>query len=1414
MKRYETLRSLLVYPQNSFVPPKGERPGFGNCLFLLSPSRQKGNELVNSNFLNYRVGLYKNFMIDFIYKEKVGYKKYSKNNTGAFKKEFSEMDTSGTLRMVNNGNRVTILQSRRNLIVNLGEWFDIFLQHQIKSSTKKICYNFCKFLSEKVNDGIFSMDAELPSYKKIVYIDIDQWLTTTNKLSFDRRDLINPVAILLVTLYKFPEYFTELNLKEMDYVFVTPSGSKIMKVSGEDLIKKKYTILKQKLITMVNEHVVDNANLDESRILDEEPVPDKPRSEMTTQEFISSVKSEKAKEQKKTRDAILNNLTKNLLGNPEDITEEDDDTPIETDDDTINEIRNIGNNYIDEHPEILEKDIEEATKEVSGVVNKRYYKREYEPKYTDEQLKKMQELAKLQKTAIDDLDESITDPKSKIIDESDFSNVVKTTNPNIESSKFVNFDRAYNEKKFKQDINNMVGMLAKANPPVFVKSMKEEDTSTSLTYKKTMTYDLEDINGNKMVLKFDIPVIFEDHFMMLNGNKKVIQHILILNPIVKTGKDTVQIVSNYQKMFIMLHGSVDLKTTALLRYLTKNHKTYEVIGGNGIVTNKYYKSTMDYNGIARKIIQFRVNDALFILDGAKIHEMIEKGVITPPAKMDFNKQFIIGIDSKSNPIVMSTDESFVDKVYQYMEPETIEEIQKYARKANGGKLLQYATTKPLQKEIPLILLLFYFESFKTVMEKAGIEYELIPKDENGSTPDVDIYEWGLTEMEDGWIKWKRYPAENSFLMNGMNPLPMHLYSIHDLDNKDTYTYLLTNYYTYANQTFNLDQYYDFMIDPITKEILIDKGLPTNLVDLCILAVKMLKSDEFTPEGDLRNMRIRSNEIIAYHLYKKLTDAFRSYRRTQHRSTPLPISLPRDAVIKDILDQPASAMNDASSLNPVLEISKLRAVTYKGESGTNEEHAFKLGVRAYNESMLGVLGQTTSPDSGVGINRQMSLEPNITSTRGYIDVAGNDHVEDLNGAQLLAPSDLLTPLGALHDDPARTSMAYKQTMYMVLTDESDPVLIGNGVEKVLPYHLSSDFCITAEEDGVVVEETDEFTVVRYKSGKFRTIDKMMHVKKNSASGFYIQSQLTTDLKLGDKFKKNTVIAWDNKAFKKNADSSASMRLGPLMKIAIVPEWDIYEDSAPLTYGAAERLATTIVMPVTVTLNSEAFVSRIVNVGDKVNAGDTLILFDNYHDDPDVMAIIQSRRKEEVEELVENYSTREESHYTGTICEIEVTTTVPVKELSESLQKIVKQYWKKLKRRDAILDKYSNEDDLNFYKSGNAITSTPQPVKPDAHGKVKGKMVEKGVVITFYIAFRDVLSKGDKFSSEFALKSTNSHIIDKGLEPYAESRPDEPIDLITAPLSISARKTPSIFIAMFGNKILIEEKRKLKEYWESN
>jgi len=1415
MRKYDSFDSMMVYIQSGFLPPKGETPGFGNIIFVNTPSRNSGYELLSSEFINYRNALYKRYMIDLIYKEKIGFKKYVKNNTGAFRKEYPSMGLTG-LKLVDNSNKASTLKKRYNLIVNLGEWNDIYFQFQIKSSLKKICMNYISFLKNRVNSE------DLLEYtSKIIYIDIDQWLSDTNKLSLAKKDLTNPIAILLVSLYKFPDILA--CLQDCDIVIVSSSQNKVMRIANEDLTQKNYTRIKQKILSIASSIQVNMENMDDSIMDEETGEPGKPINKMNTDELVNKiVHPEKSVVEQRKRE-IISSLTKNLLGENDDEDEElnfigEDVNVEEDDDDKISEIENIANNYLDEHPELTEDDadLDEALKEVTNEVKKKYYIREFGTKYSDKKLKEIQKLNNIQNDTIGNPDDEIANMESKVIEASDFSDSVSTTNTNVTYSKFVNFDRSYNEKKLQKDIDNSVAMLSNASTKVFIVGKEEEDTSTPLDLKKTMIYHLQDENGKKMTLKFDVPIVIDDHFLMIKGNKKIIQHTLILKPLVKTDRNTVQIVTNYQKMFIMRRKETftDLKTNALIRYIKKKEKDFKVIFGNGVVTNKKYKSTLEYDTVARKIVQFQIEDSLFILDNNLLNETLDKMNI-PYKKIDREENIIIGINLKdSKPITMSSEESFVDVVFNNIPEEYVEAVKKIGRKSNGGKLLSYSMTKPLNKTLPLILLLSYFEGFDTVMKKANIEYELIPKTDKDKLSEIDLFDWGLTEMADGYIKWKRYPMENSLLLNGLNKLPMNVYNMEELESRDMYVYLLTNVYSYANQSFNLDQYYDFMIDPITKEILIDMKLPTDLVSLCLLANKMLKTNEFTPEGNLKSMRLRGNEVIVYHTYKAVTDAYGQYRKTQHRRNPKPVSVKQDIVIKKMLTTAASAMTDASSLNPLLEIAKLHEVTYKGENGTNEEHAFKLNVRAYNETMLGVLGITTSPDSGVGIKRQLTLEPNITSTRGYIDIAGKENVEELNSANLLAPSELLTPLGMQHDDPTRTSMSYKQSMYMLLVDDSDTTLIGNGSEKILPYHLSSDFVVPAEDDGVVVDKKNDFLVVKYKNGKYRSIDLSLHMKKNSAAGFYIESKLITNLNVGDKFNKNDILAWDDKAFKKSKHGGeASMRLGPVIKAAIIPEWDIYEDSVPISARASEKLSTTMAMPINVSLNKNATVSKMLKVGDKVNAGEPVIVFDNYSEDEDVMKMIQSLREEEAEDIIETNSSRKISHYTGTISHIEIASTVDLDELSDSLREIVSKYWNNLEKRQKVLDKYSNKDDLNYYKSGNVISVTPEPIKPDYQGRIKGEKVDEGVVITFYVSFKDTMARGDKLASQFALKGITSHVIPEGLEPVAESRPEEPIDLIIAPLSVSARKVPTIFPSMFAMKILIEAKRHLKEYWEN-
>lgn len=1397
MKTYANMKSMILYKQDGCLLPKGSPTGKGCAVFLLEPSHLKGYDTIKTEFLQYKKGLYKRYLIDYVYKDRVGYRKVVENNTGVFKNECMERkDVFAYLTPVTNGNRVSTLKQRYNVLVNLGHWDELYFRYQRKGSVEAACDNFFKFLHDHVCTEDFS------DYEKVIYIDVDHWFGENTQLGFSRKNLVNPVALFLVAAKRIPEVLHKL--ENCGIVFVSSATHYAMKLTAKDITATSYPRIRQGIMSMIRKE-----HINESDCMDEDVL----KEDMTTDEVVSSIVEpvKVSENNSRTRNAIIAELTRDLLGSSADITEEEgfesdaDELPVSTDNEKVDEIQNIANDYLDNHPELIKTDVASAVDEIKSVVKKKYYVREYQPKYTNKQLEKLQELSNQQAKSIGDMEESFQDLESKIIDISDVSETVDTNNPNIIQTKFNNFDHSYVTKKLPKDIDNAVGQLSNATIKVYVVGKEEEDSSTQRDIKKTMTYHLVDENGKKMTLKFDVPVVIDDHFLYINGNKKMFQYQFVLKPIVKTGKDAVQIVSNYKKMRITRQGMVDVKTMALIKYLNANADKYHVSNGNAYAINIKHKTTFEFDSIAKEIIQFQIGGKHFILDIPQLVSLLEKNKI--PNNVNMEKNVIVGYDAvEKSALSISLDDSFCDYVIGLMSAEERSALEKFSKKSNASKQLTYSKVTVLNKGCPLILLLLYFEGFSTVMEKAGIEYEIIEKVNRKPAEDVDLFEWGLTEMEDGYIKWKRYPSENSTLMNGLNSLPLYLYGVDELDSKNTYMYLLTNIYSYANQAFNLDQFYDFMIDPITKEILIDLKLPTDLVSLCILANKMLKGNEFSQESDMRNVRLRSSEVIQYHTYQAITDAYRQYRTRQYGGKKRPITMKQNDVIRRLLKQPASVMTDASVCHPVMDAAKLHSVSYKGESGLNMDRAYNMNLRAYNETMLGILGITTSNDANVGIKRQLTFNPNITSTRGYIDVGGEENLDKMNSGNLLTPMEMLTPLGVQHDDPTRTTMAFKQTTNMVPTHESDPVLIGNGMEKVIPYHISSEFTIVAEGDGMIVDKNDEFVVIKYSNGRFRTIPLSPQMKKNSSTGSYVMTTMICNKEIGDSVKKNEIVAWDSTTFQ-GSGSGCSMNTGPLVKIAIIPEWDCYEDSAPISANAANNLTSTVVIPIEVRLSKDAYISEVKKIGDSVDAGESVIRYDNYREDPEMAEILQSLREELDEEILESSQTTEKSHVTGKIADIKVVSSVPLEEMSDSCRKFVTKYWNREKKKIKFLDKYSNDDDMNYYKSGNIIQNSPEPVDPE-------DLKYDGIIVTFFVAYDDIMARGDKLASEFALKSVNSHVIEEGLEPRSETRPEEPIDLIVPPLSITARKTPSIFPAMFGNKILIYAKEHLREYWENN
>ena len=165
----------------------------------------------------------------------------------------------------------------------------------------------------------------------------------------------------------------------------------------------------------------------------------------------------------------------------------------------------------------------------------------------------------------------------------------------------------------------------------------------------------------------------------------------------------------------------------------------------------------------------------------------------------------------------------------------------------------------------------------------------------------------------------------------------------------------------------LDNFYDLFIDPMTEESLKYYHLPTDYIDLLIYGSSMLADNKYTKHTDARSRRLRRYQLISVYTYQVLANAYGEYMiQDKHTNNPT-FAVKQSAVIDAFLTD--NITSDDSYINALRDVETTNSVTTKGPSGMNSDRAYTLDKRAYDESMINVLGMSTGFAGNVGITRQ-------------------------------------------------------------------------------------------------------------------------------------------------------------------------------------------------------------------------------------------------------------------------------------------------------------------------------------------------------------------------------------------------------------------------------------------------------------
>ena len=966
---------------------------------------------------------------------------------------------------------------------------------------------------------------------------------------------------------------------------------------------------------------------------------------------------------------------------------------------------------------------------------------------------------------------------------------VASPNEEWKSVSYMNFDRDYNLEK---DILACFYHFTKTSKPVAIRTVNIEDNSTSEDRLDLYTVEMEDFRGTRFTVKLDIPRM-KDNRMLLRGNTKSIQTQFFNMPIIKTAVDACQIVTNYQKIFIYRVNEISGRSNPIAGKFLKAVKKYEgkkikfITGDNSKICSKY-ELPVDYTDIASVLSKIETDNYIIYFNQDEFREEYPN--------IDDSYGVPYGINKKDGSILyynMMASSLFANELVYLLSDvdNTFYDLYSSQKVMKGGT---FSRCNILNTKIPLVIICGYCEGLTQTLNKAKIEYSLEEKLDYQYKDPSSGYDY--IKFKDGYLRF-RTSYVSLMLLNGLRDSDVSEFSMTDIDNKSMYLELLDNYGG-RMRSDGLDNFYDCLVDPMTKEALEYYGLPTDFVSILLYANLLLCDNKFIKHTDSSSRRIRRTELIAAYAYEALSEAYGTYSNMiKHGKAGATISLKSSAVIDKILTSPVSS--DDSIINALNAVETTNSITFKGKAGLNSDRSYSLDKRTYDDSMLNVLGMSTGFSANVGITRQATMDMNIEGIRGYIKPINSD-TDKLNAAKTLCATEALTPFGTTHDDAPRTYMTFIQTAkHMARTEESDPLLITNGADEALPYMTTDKFAFKAKMDGRVKEITPNYVIVEYDNKTKEYINLNETVEKNSDGGYYVPLKLEKypELKVGSKVKKNQILAYDPYSFSNSLGESDNMsyNIGKLVKVAVINTDEGFEDSGFCTERLSQAMATRVIEKEEHVIDKDANVFYIAKVGQQVEVEDNLIVWQDPHEEEDANTLlrIMGKDKTDISELGRKTI---KSEMSGTVVDIKIYRTVEIEDLSPSLQEIVKEYEKPINELKAKLE-----------SEGISSKDLPATYKLAPTGKLK--KAQEAIYIEFYLEYKDSVAVGDKIVYFSANKAIIKNILDEAEYPYTDFRPNEPVDAFVSEVSISKRIVTSSVIDGSINKLLIEMDRTIKD-----
>jgi len=566
------------------------------------------------------------------------------------------------------------------------------------------------------------------------------------------------------------------------------------------------------------------------------------------------------------------------------------------------------------------------------------------------------------------------------------------------------------------------------------------------------------------------------------------------------------------------------------------------------------------------------------------------------------------------------------------------------------------------------------------------------------------------------------------------------------------------------------------IDVFSKKFMVTD----NVVDELVHAIKIGEIDDCNYD----NKRIRFSEQIIYcHLAKDFYNMLcilKKGGRTKYSNN--------SKVILSNVNTSSITQFDFS-LNPLAEIALLTRTSLSGPGGFEKQNV-PAYLRDLDPTQIGIMDPSDTADRD-GCGTIQYMVPSL-----LIDENGMFHKNENNEC---ITSIAISHVPFLeHDDATRLQMSSSQQRHSIMLKKFDTPLIQSGIEGM--YTKYTSFLFQAERDGEVIYLDDDIIIIQYDNKVCKAFNIGYRKLYLSVADFY-----NVYYKIGDKFKKNDIIAESN--YLKNG----RLTIGKNLLTAVMVYYGYnYEDGIVVSDKLVNDDKFTSIHYVDLTFDIP--LNRVLEnlTDDYGNYQPLPKLFDRLSKG-DTYAKVRTVWSEGFTDVIF------EPVHEMTVPENCIITDIKiyVNKWDKSFPQYddyIKTFMQKQKDRknDYIhnLSKYLTRDELEKFISTLEINQTE---KSKTSYKVKGESVE-GIRVEITAMYERKLTVGDKLGNRHGNKGIISAIIPHEKMP---TMPDgRKADIVINPLGIISRMNIGQLYELHLAMSLVDLKNIIKHKYENN